>query len=147
MSYGHPWRSMTAGPSGGPASAYPTLSTPASICFSAPNGLCVPAVIVVPFAVFIVVAEPIVVCRLGRRRPGRGRDEVGHRLHRRWDWAYALPHPCLLASGQRFYGGRFPARRGRREAPPARRTPRRCADAARAAPATDDFCPLWRLRL
>src|SRR5262245_1867029 len=83
MSYGHPWRSMTAGPPGGPASAYPTLSTPASICFSAPNGLCVPAVIVVPFAVFIVVAEPIVVSRLGRRRPGRGRDEVGHRLHRR----------------------------------------------------------------
>src|ERR1700749_2881927 len=38
---------MTAGPSPGPASAYPTLSTPASTCFSVPNEPSVPAVIVV----------------------------------------------------------------------------------------------------
>src|ERR1700750_1983066 len=36
---------MTAGPSPGPASAYPTLSTPASTCFSTPNEPSVPAVI------------------------------------------------------------------------------------------------------
>src|SRR5208282_5819599 len=33
---------MTAGPSAGPASAYPTLSRPASICFSGPNDVFVP---------------------------------------------------------------------------------------------------------
>src|ERR1700745_4340534 len=38
---------MTAGPSSGPASAYPTLSTPASVCFSTPNEASVAAVIVV----------------------------------------------------------------------------------------------------
>src|ERR1700761_3645291 len=38
---------MTAGPSSGPASAYPTLSTPASICFSTPNEASVSAVTVV----------------------------------------------------------------------------------------------------
>src|SRR6476646_1404356 len=38
---------MTAGPSSGPASAYPTLSTPALTCFSTPNEPSVPAVIVV----------------------------------------------------------------------------------------------------
>src|SRR5215813_3024861 len=33
---------MTARPSAGPTSAYPTLSGPASTCFSAPNGVPVP---------------------------------------------------------------------------------------------------------
>src|SRR5215813_4359628 len=33
---------MTARPSAGPASAYPTLSGPASTCFSAPNGVLEP---------------------------------------------------------------------------------------------------------
>src|SRR5258707_3932983 len=38
---------MTAGPTAGRVSAYPTLSTPASICFPSPNDPSVPAVIVV----------------------------------------------------------------------------------------------------
>src|ERR1700756_5373152 len=38
---------MTAGPSPGPASAYPTLSTPASTCFSTPNEASASAVIAV----------------------------------------------------------------------------------------------------
>src|ERR1700689_1366127 len=42
MSYGQPWRRMTAGPSAGPASAYPTLSRPASICFIELNDVFVP---------------------------------------------------------------------------------------------------------
>src|ERR1700719_2597321 len=37
MSYGQPCRRMTAEPSAGPASTYPTFSNPASICFSGPN--------------------------------------------------------------------------------------------------------------
>src|SRR5580704_5620143 len=37
MSYGHPCRRRTAGPLAGPASAYPTLRRPASICFNGPN--------------------------------------------------------------------------------------------------------------
>src|SRR5215510_5096147 len=57
MSYGHPCRRMTAGPSGGPASAYPTLRTPASICFSESNELCVPAFIGVASAVLALVSE------------------------------------------------------------------------------------------
>src|SRR5450432_2573297 len=31
---------MTGGPSAGPASAYPTLSKPALICFNGPNEVC-----------------------------------------------------------------------------------------------------------
>src|SRR5262249_10346592 len=34
MSYGQPCKRMTGGPSAGPASAYATFKTPASICFS-----------------------------------------------------------------------------------------------------------------
>src|SRR4051794_22462866 len=37
MSYGQPCRSTTAGPSAGPASAYPILRTPAVTCFSGPK--------------------------------------------------------------------------------------------------------------
>src|SRR5258708_11277858 len=36
---------MTTGPSAGPASAYPTLSRPASICFSAAKDVLVPGLI------------------------------------------------------------------------------------------------------
>src|SRR5580698_7390642 len=36
---------MTGGPSAGPASAYPTLRRPASICFSGPNEVFVPGLI------------------------------------------------------------------------------------------------------
>src|SRR5687768_14848569 len=39
MSYGHPCSRMTAGPPAGPASAYPTSSTPARICLRLPNDL------------------------------------------------------------------------------------------------------------
>ena len=37
---------MTAGPLAGPASAYPTFRTPASICFSGANEVFVPGLIV-----------------------------------------------------------------------------------------------------
>src|SRR5262245_22741137 len=43
MSYGQPWRRMIGGPPAGPASAYPTFSSPASICFSTPNEPAAPA--------------------------------------------------------------------------------------------------------
>src|SRR5262245_3780770 len=46
MSYGQPWSRITTGPLAGPASAYPTLSTPASICFSGPNDPPPPAPVV-----------------------------------------------------------------------------------------------------
>src|SRR3954469_4893989 len=36
---------MTTGPSAGPASAYPTFRTPASICFSGPNDVFVPGLL------------------------------------------------------------------------------------------------------
>src|ERR1700677_3130305 len=45
MSYGQPCRRTTAGPFAGPASAYPTFSRPASICFSDANDVFVPGVI------------------------------------------------------------------------------------------------------
>src|SRR5271165_5134193 len=45
MSYGQPCRRSTAGPSAGPASTYPTLRRPASICFSRPNDVFVPGLI------------------------------------------------------------------------------------------------------
>src|SRR5271168_580870 len=37
---------MTAGPSAGPASTYPTFRRPASICFSGPNDVFVPGLFV-----------------------------------------------------------------------------------------------------
>src|ERR1700737_1985425 len=39
MSYGQPWRSTTGLPPEGPTSAYPKLSTPASICLSGGNSV------------------------------------------------------------------------------------------------------------
>src|ERR1700736_1099704 len=39
MSYGQPCSRTTAGPSAGPASTYPTSSTPAWICLTGPNGV------------------------------------------------------------------------------------------------------------
>src|SRR2546423_11572664 len=39
MSYGQPCSRKTAGPSAGPASEYPTSSTPAWICLTGPNGV------------------------------------------------------------------------------------------------------------
>src|SRR5438105_11328021 len=47
---------MTAGPAAGPASAYPTLRTPASICFSEPNDVFVPGLIGVTSAGFALSA-------------------------------------------------------------------------------------------
>src|SRR6478672_134736 len=41
---------MTAGPPAGPASAYPTLNTPALICFSAPNEVFVSGFVIDSFA-------------------------------------------------------------------------------------------------
>src|SRR5712691_11994156 len=46
---------MTAGPSLGPASAYPTFRTPASICFSGPKDVFVPGFIVVASAGFVLL--------------------------------------------------------------------------------------------
>jgi hypothetical protein len=44
----------------GPSSAYPTLNTPASTCFNAPNGL----LMVISFSFSLIVgAVLIVVCR------------------------------------------------------------------------------------
>src|SRR2546423_1002232 len=56
MSYGQPWRRMTAGPSAGPASAYPTFRRPASICFSEPKDVGIPSFSVDPSAELMVLA-------------------------------------------------------------------------------------------
>src|ERR1700693_5808716 len=45
MSYGQPCRRMTGGPLAGPASAYPTFRSPASICFRGANDVFVPGLI------------------------------------------------------------------------------------------------------
>src|SRR5260370_42504085 len=45
MSYGQPCRRMTGEPLAGPASAYPTFRSPASICFSELNDVFVPGLI------------------------------------------------------------------------------------------------------
>src|SRR6266404_4352331 len=45
MSYGQPCRRITGGPLAGPASAYPTFRSPASICFSELNDVFVPGLI------------------------------------------------------------------------------------------------------
>src|ERR1700678_2600928 len=45
MSYGHPCSRITAGPLAGPASAYPTFSNPALICFSELKDVFVPGLI------------------------------------------------------------------------------------------------------
>src|SRR3982074_1660685 len=54
---------MTTAPSAGPASAYPTFSTPALICFSVPNDVCVPGLILGRSAGFAALdcasAEPL----------------------------------------------------------------------------------------
>src|SRR5437762_1282888 len=64
MSYGQPCRRTTTGPPLGPASAYPTLRRPASICFSEPKDLFVPGLIVGTLAGFALpdcaTAEPII---------------------------------------------------------------------------------------
>src|SRR5919204_2781484 len=56
MSYGQPWRRMTAGPSAGPASAYPTFRRPASIGFREPKDVGVPGFSVDPSAELMVLA-------------------------------------------------------------------------------------------
>src|SRR5580658_7809260 len=56
MSYGQPCRRITAGPLAGPASAYPTLSRPASICLRGPNDALAPAFVVAAPASFSVLA-------------------------------------------------------------------------------------------
>src|SRR5215469_8770400 len=43
MSYGKPCMRITGRPRGSPASAYPTVRTPALICFSEPKDVLVPA--------------------------------------------------------------------------------------------------------
>src|ERR1700674_2895068 len=45
MSYGQPCRRMTGGPLAGPATAYPTFRSPASICFMGANDVFVPGVV------------------------------------------------------------------------------------------------------
>src|SRR5712664_4693116 len=54
---------MTGGPAAGPASAYPTFSTPASICFSVANDVLVPGLILGSSAGFALpdcaLAEPL----------------------------------------------------------------------------------------
>src|ERR1700722_17386983 len=54
---------MTTGPSAGPASAYPTLRRPASICFNGANDVCVPGLIFDISADFVLLdwaaAEPL----------------------------------------------------------------------------------------
>src|SRR5882672_9747404 len=54
---------MTGGPAAGPASAYPTLRTPASICFSVANEVLVPGLILGSSAGFALpdwaLAEPL----------------------------------------------------------------------------------------
>src|SRR6266571_1255854 len=61
---------MTAGPSGGPASAYPTLSGPASTCFSAPNEVLVPGFIVAASVALILVPSSPSSTGVNQRRPG-----------------------------------------------------------------------------
>src|SRR6476469_3928103 len=51
---------MTAGPRDGPASVYPTLNTPALICFSAPNEVFVSAFVIDSFAVLILGAVLVI---------------------------------------------------------------------------------------
>src|SRR5580658_6954157 len=58
MSYGQPWRRTTGGPLAGPASAYPTLRRPASICFSGPNDVFVPGLILGRSFGFVLVDCP-----------------------------------------------------------------------------------------
>ena len=58
---------MTAGPSAGPASAYPTFSTPASICFSGPNDVFVPGL-------GVAAADGLLCCRRADQRKLSGGD-------------------------------------------------------------------------
>src|SRR6478735_7596848 len=52
---------MTTGPSAGPASAYPTLRTPALICFNGPNEVFVPGLIAgAPAGLDCAAAEPVI---------------------------------------------------------------------------------------
>src|SRR5262249_17413425 len=59
MSYGQPWRRMTAGPPDGPDSAYPTFSRPASTCFIAAKDVFVPGATGDSFLWDCALAEPI----------------------------------------------------------------------------------------
>src|SRR5437868_2954681 len=75
---------MTTGPSAGPASAYPTLRTPASICFSAANEVCDPGLTAAAFAglasLDCALAEPV-----------------------RANWAAAIPSAAVPMNWRRFW--------------------------------------------
>src|SRR6267378_8251215 len=57
MSYGQPCSRTTGGPLAGPASAYPTLRTPASICLIESNDEPVGAVTAIPVSGVIVLID------------------------------------------------------------------------------------------
>src|ERR1700735_728530 len=65
MSYGQPCRRITAGPLAGPASAYPILRVPASICFSGANEALVSGGVALPPPGFALLdrasAEPVTI--------------------------------------------------------------------------------------
>src|SRR5204863_9362602 len=78
---------MTGGPLAGPASAYPTFRTPASICFNEPNDVFVPGLIG-----FILrdcaYADPIVASSAA----ARVRTAVPRRRRRPWLICSAILH-------------------------------------------------------
>src|SRR5439155_25311914 len=57
MSYGHPCSRTTGGPFAGPASAYPTFRTPASICLIESNDEPVGAATAIPVSGVIVLVD------------------------------------------------------------------------------------------
>src|SRR5215208_341987 len=71
MSYGQPCDKITTGPAGGPASAYPTFKTPASICFITSNDLFDVCFILILLAEFIfpglAFAKPIMLSSMEAR--------------------------------------------------------------------------------
>src|SRR6266852_2286909 len=86
MSYGHPCKRITVWPSLGPASAYPTLRTPASIFLRGPSEVfaVVGAVTVVCATVFTVdpppsVSSTVTFMPLAQRLEGRP-DLFGEQL-------------------------------------------------------------------
>src|SRR6202790_5357131 len=101
---------MTAGPSAGPASAYPTLRRPASICFSGPNDVFVPGLIG-----FILLdcapAEPI----MASSAAAMVRTAVPKRRRRSWSISSDILSLHLGSKYQRMV--REAIRRSRREVP------------------------------
>src|SRR5438270_777961 len=103
---------MTAGPSAGPASAYPMFRTPASICFSAANEVCAPGLVAGSCACFALAcasADPIMPDCAAAMAPAATPKKRRRRGLISWDISISLVRRKALrpGSGRQCYFNDF----------------------------------------